>query len=68
MQKNNCKKCRFCYPLCKKAQQNEALHPMRTTHILIDQGIFQIEKRADLPHAKAVGQIITVTFDLTIIL
>ena len=41
---------------------------MRTTHILIDQGIFQIEKRADLPHAKAVGQIITVTFDLTIIL
>jgi hypothetical protein len=36
------KKHRFCVTLCKKAQQNETLHPIGTTHIPTDQGILQI--------------------------
>lgn len=42
--------------LRKKAQQNETLHPKETTHISIDQGIFQVQK-AYPPHANAVGRI-----------
>ena len=58
---------RFCTASRKKAQQNETLHPMRTTHIPVDQGILPITE-VSLPHANAVGQTNkTVTFDAYII-
>jgi hypothetical protein len=40
----------------KKAQQNETLHPLETTHIPGDQGILSIGEN-DPPHANAVGRI-----------
>ena len=53
--KQTVKNRRFLIMLRKKAQQNETLHPMGTTHIPVDQGILPIAE-VSLPHANAVGQ------------